>query len=750
MRTLYQSASIIALALSAVPAHAADAAPADPPRADASVEPSQIVVTAKRLDEARESIKPSLGASTYTLDSAAIQNLPGSDNQPIQDIILQMPGVSQDQFGQFHVRDEHNGVQYRINGVIIPESIAVFGQTLSPRLIDTMSLVTGTLPAQYGLRTAGILDITTKSGLKDTTTVSMYGGSHDTLEPSVQLTGSSGATTWFLSGDYKHSDLGIENVNSTYTAVHDNTNQFSGFGYIDHIISDSDRIAFTGGYSNQHYQIPNPAGPTDITGSQTDLNGNPVAVNGVTSFDSANLNEQQLQTFGFGALSWLHSAGAFSFQVSAFARLATLDYRPDYVGELLFNGLAQYASKKDTVFGGQADGAYKLGDHNTLRFGVLFEHDQSKSIANTNVFQTTGDTYYPYDPTQPQPQANLGWQQGPIVANGTPGQIESLVYVTDVSQRTYSAYVQDEWHPAEYLVVNYGLRFDENDSARNERQLSPRINLVWTPPSGTTIHTGYARYFAPSPFELVASSNIAQVAGTTVSPNVRTDDPAYAQRENYWDVGIQQVIVKGLTLGLDAYLRRDTHLVDEGQFGAPIILTPFNYAKGRLMGAELTASYRTGGFSAYGNFAAQKGQGTQIDSNQYNFSQADLNYINTHYIYLDHDQTWTGSGGLAYNWHSGPLDGTHASADMVYGSGLRSDLTLADGTNIPNGAHLPHYATVNMSVGHTFAASGVDMRVVVQNLFDKIYEIRDGTGVGVGAPSYGPRRGLFFGVTKTF
>ena len=91
---------------------------------------SEIVVTAKRLDDARESIKPSLGASTYTLTSQAIQNLPGSDNQPINDIILQMPGVSQDQFGQFHVRDEHNGVQYRLNGVILPESIAVFGQTL--------------------------------------------------------------------------------------------------------------------------------------------------------------------------------------------------------------------------------------------------------------------------------------------------------------------------------------------------------------------------------------------------------------------------------------------------------------------------------------------------------------------------------------------------------------------------------------------------------------------------------------------
>jgi len=725
-RRLLAQTARAACAAALVAAHPALAASADSAdSADQSAAtPTQIVVTAHRLDDARESIKPSLGASTYTLDSAAIQNLPGSDNQPIQDIILQMPGVSQDQFGQFHVRDEHNGVQYRINGVIIPESIAVFGQTLSPRLIETMSLVTGTLPAQYGLRTAGILDITTKSGLKDETTVGLYGGSHDTIEPSVQLTGSSGPTTWFVSGDYKHSDLGIDNVNSTYTAVHDNTEQFSGFGYIDRIVGDNDRIAFTAGYSNQHYQIPDPAGPTDLIGSQTDVNGNPVAVNGVTSFNSANLNEQQLQTFGFGALSWLHSAGAFSFQASVFARLATLDYRPDYVGELLFNGLAQAASKNDTVLGGQVDGSYKISGHHTLRFGALFEHDRSKSNTDSNVF----------------PVNDTGLIDGPP---------ESLVYITDVSQRTFSAYLQDEWHVVDTLVLNYGARFDENDGARDERQLSPRVNMVWTPASGTTVHAGYARYFAPAPFELVASRNIAQVANTTLAPAVTTDDASYAQRENYWDIGIEQKIGRGFTVGLDGYLRRDTNMVDEGQFGAPIILTPFNYAKGRLMGAELTANYHHAGFSAYGNFALQKGQGTQIDSNQYNFTQAELNYIATHYIYLDHDQTMTASAGAAYNWTSGALAHSKISADMVYGSGLRKDLVLSDGSDVPNGAHLPGYATVNMSIGHTFVASGLDVRVVVENLFDKIYEIRDGTGVGVGAPSYGPRRGLFFGISKT-
>ena len=134
----------------------------------------------RRLDDARAHIQPSLGATSYTVTNATIQALPGGDDQQFNQIILQLPGVVQDGFGQFHVRDDHNGLQYRINGTVLPDGLAVFGQTLSPRLIEKFALLTGALPAQYGLRSAGIIDITTKSGFDNGGTVSIYGGSHGT------------------------------------------------------------------------------------------------------------------------------------------------------------------------------------------------------------------------------------------------------------------------------------------------------------------------------------------------------------------------------------------------------------------------------------------------------------------------------------------------------------------------------------------------------------------------------------------
>ena len=99
-----------------------------------------------------------------------------------------------------------------------------------------------------------------------------------------------------------------------------------------------------------------------------------------------------------------------------------------------------------------------------------------------------------------------------------------------------------------------------------------------------------------------------------------------------------------------------------------------------------------------------------------------------------------------------PVAGARLSADAIVGSGLRADETLADGSSIPNGAHLPTYTQVNLAASHKFqlgSAGDVTLRMDVVNAFDRVYEIRNGTGVGVGAPQFGPRRGVFFGISKS-
>ncbi|MGO9931137.1 MAG: hypothetical protein ACLPV8_04915 [Steroidobacteraceae bacterium] len=220
------AALLILVASSAVFAAAADSPPAtgDAPTGDAATSSSaaapgqitEIQVTAQRLNEARNTIETQTGASTYTIDSEAIAAIPGGQNVPLNQVLLQAPDVVQDSFGQIHVRGDHNDLQYRLNGIILPEGISVFGQTLSPWLISSLKLITGALPAEYGLRTAGIIDLTTNSGLLTPGgTVSLYGGSHSTFEPAAEYGGSDGKYTYYVTGDYKQNNLGIESPNGS-------------------------------------------------------------------------------------------------------------------------------------------------------------------------------------------------------------------------------------------------------------------------------------------------------------------------------------------------------------------------------------------------------------------------------------------------------------------------------------------------------------------------------------------------------
>ena len=699
---------------------AADTAPATPESDE--LLPS-IVVTAKRLNDARNSIQTQTGASTYTIDAAAIAATPGGDNTLLNQVIMQAPDVAQDSFGQFHIRGEHNGLQYRLNGIILPEGLSVFGQSLDPRLISSMSLITGALPAEYGLRTAGIIDLKTKSGLVDSGgSVALYGGSHDTFAPSVNYAGAAGNLSYFVSVDALRNDVGIESPDGRANPIHDQTTQLHGFGYLEDILDEENRLTVILGSSDGKFQIPNQEGLEPALG---------LTVNGQNSYPSAALNEGQREITQFGAFSWQHSAGALDVQTSFIARYSSLSFSPDPLGDLLFTGIAQDASKQNTAYALQSDAAYKLTDTHTLRSGAYLQTDRSVSATTSQVLRTGAD--------------GMPLSDVPVAIDDDAARTEWIE----------SAYLQDEWKPVATLTLNYGLRFDTFSAYTSATQLSPRLNVVWQALPDTTVHAGYSRYLSPPPFELVGGETINKFTNTTSPPLSPLAAPPLPERANYYDLGVQQRLTRALLLGVDTYYKQSDNLIDEGQFGAPIILTPFNYRYGKQYGAEFTANYTYEHLTAYLNLSAQSAKGKDIDTAQFNFAPADLEYIATNYIHLDHEQQKTASGGVSYRWHA-----TLLSADFLLGSGLRADLELPPGettpyggTGIPNGAHLPYYTQVNMGLTHEFELPGAGTltgRFDVINVFDKVYEIRNGTGVGVGAPQFGPRRGLFVGLAKSF
>jgi hypothetical protein len=674
-----------------------------------------IIVRAKRLNLARSRIQPSLGATTTVLDEKALATVPQGANAGLSQVLLQVPGVAEDSFGQIHVRGDHNDVQYRLDGVELPEGLSVFSQALQSRFAHGLQFITGALPAQYGQLQAAVIDITTRSGSTDPGgQVAVYGGARDYFQPSFSEGGAAGAWDYFVTGDVLHSRVGIEDPTDAFNAVHDLTNQYHGLTHIDYIPDADTRISLIAGVSSAQFQIPNNPGQIPALG---------LDVNGVTSYDSSNLTEHQREITDFGILTLQKQIGDVDLQSAVFSRYTSLYFSPDPLGDLLFLGLAQRAARSVWSTGTQTDGSWIVNDQHILRFGLQDTEERTVYHTVSSVLPLAADG------------AQLGDTPVTIASGGgKSGSVGGL-------------YVQDEWTLHQGLTLNYGARFDYVDEYTHSNELSPRVNLVYQPLKLTTFHAGYAHYFTPPPFELVSGANIAAFDHTTASPAVTQDSAVKPERDNYVDAGVDQGLLPGWHVSVDTYFKKARDLIDEGQFGAPVILSAFNYQTGQVFGVEGATSYDRGPWSLYANIADSRAIGRDIITAQFNFTAPELGYISGHYIHLDHDEHYAGSGGAAYTAFLASDHPARLSADLVVGSGLR-----ADGT-VPNGRELPGYYVINLSGVQTLKSvwlKGTEFRLDVLNLLDRRYEIRDGTGVGVGAPQFGLRRTILVGVTQKF
>jgi outer membrane receptor for ferrienterochelin and colicin len=679
----------------------------------------KIVVTSD-MDTARAQIAPALGALTYTIGPQQLQAIPGGEDASFQQLLLRAPGVVEDSFGQFHVRGEHANVLYRINGVLLPQPLSGFGQEIDSHLIQSVSLIDGSLPAQFGFHTAGIVDITTKSGASlQCNELSLYGGSHQTLQPSFVAGGTAGQLDYFLTGTGLHNTLGIENPTDSHEAIHDVTNQERLFGYFNYTIDDTSRLSLFFNSANANFQIPNTPGLSA---------GYPLAGYNNATANSASINETQNEQKYYTVLAYQKTFDQFSFQLSAFSTYDQIHFTPDYANDLMFQGVAGDVYNNAVTDGLQFDCACQLNEAHTLRGGFIFDYINENLNTNTAVFPTD--------------DAGNPTSDGPLTIGGNSG---NYAYETGV-------YLQDEWKISEALTLNYGLRLDGfRSNFDNEEQLSPRVNMVWKIDDANTVHFGYSRYFVTPPPQNVNMADLVPYQNTTNAPyangpggTLLANGPK-AESSHYFDVGINHQISKPWSMSLDGYYKLAHNLIDEGQFGAPVIETPFNYRSGVVYGAELSSMYTQNGLSLFGNGSWVVTSAHDIVSQEYTIEPTEYDYILNHDIHLDHESEFTVSAGASYAWNRNK---DMAYIDFLFGSGLRNGFA--------NTGTEPSYYPVNVGYQHTIRLDGdrgrqaLKLRFDVVNVFDESYQLRDGSGIGVGAPQFGARRGFFFGIAYDF
>jgi outer membrane receptor protein involved in Fe transport len=369
--------------------------------------------------------------------------------------------------------------------------------------------------------------------------------------------------------------------------------------------------------------------------------------------------------------------------------------------------------RKSLLNGLQFDASERLSEAHTLRAGLGF------SIERTQVDDLS--TLLPLDP-----------EGNPVTLND---------YTSKVGWNA-GGYIQDEWRIRPELTLNAGLRFDQLNQFVSANQFSPRIALIYTPVAQTTLHAGVSRYFTPPMQAQATPNNLALFNDTTQQPAIPLDDPARPERATYVDVGVDQTLLPGLAVGIDAYYKHSTDTLDDGQFGQAVVLDEFNYARGFSRGAELKINYYQGGFRAYANLSYEVTMVKEVVSHQYLIDDpVELAYLAHHYTYASDAQTISASAGTSYRWHN-----MLASIDGFYGSGLRAGFA--------NEQHSPGYTQWNAALGRDFNPwnnqKPLTLRLSVINLFDRSYVLREATGIGEFAPQYGPRRGLFVELAQQF
>lgn len=683
----------------------------------------QVVVTAD-LDAAREQIAPSLGAVTYTIGPNQIQTMSQGESSSFQQVLLQAPGVVQEEFGEIHVRGDHGDVQYRINGVLLPESLNGFGQEVDTHLIQSVTLMTGTMPAQFGDRTAGIIDVTTKTGSQlNGTELSLYGGSYDTFNPSLQAGGTTSNLDYFIAASFLHDNLGIDNTTASPTPLHDMTDQEKFFGYFSHRFDPTSRLTLLVSSSDAGFQIPDTAGLAPLY----QLANSPPS-------DSAAANNYQIEQNYYAVLSYQKSAGDLSYQVSGFSRYTDIHFSPDPVQSLILGGSAAQVDNSDLANGLQADASYESGDHHTLRAGFLANYDVERLDTRSAVFPSANQ----FSPS------GSGENLPNTVASQSSTSPYSIIANGGNSGLTAGVYLQDEWQLTDHLTLNYGLRYDRFDvSFDDEQQVSPRVNLVWKIDNATTFHIGYARYFMPPTLQFIPPSTVKAFEYTTDAPFNAEDDPPKVERDNYFDMGLSQQISPAWQITGDTFCKLAKNLLDDGQFGSAVILNNFNYASGTVYGAELGSTYKQGPFFAYGNYSYVQTWARDFDSVENEFPSNEIAYLQGESMQLDHQGRFTGSGGVSYDL----LKNLRVHANFLYGSGLRAGFA--------NFEELSPYCPVNAGIEYIWnmRAAGIrqlKLRFDILNVLDEPYELRNGTGVGIAAPAYGPRRGFYGGLTAVF
>jgi outer membrane receptor protein involved in Fe transport len=663
-------------------------------------------------------------SETYQVSRKEIDALPKGNNNDVYEVLLTVPSVVYGALKQTHIRQDHANQQFRIDGIPIPDTVSgAFADIVPPRAWERADIILGGMEAQYGNKTALVLDITSKSGTKPGFgSLQMFGGSNETVNPSFEYGGMIGERVrFYVLNSYVTTNRGIEPPTLGKTNNHNQSEKNNTYLRGDYQHNNHNNFSWIFLNSVAKYQIP----------TIPNLSANPgvlALLPGFTPYTSQSVDQFQKEDNQYSHLVWRHDVDASNFfSLGFYFRRGVADFKTDPLNALAYANdvnSAQTANQRRTAYSGgvRLDHTLVPDSWHLLKAGVQIDYSRANNQAQIFAFDTSG-----------------GAPAGPVIIREASNQN---------IQTRQEFWVQDQWSPNDHWTFNLGVRGDAIQGFYNEGQVSPRIGATYKYNQSNVFHAYYGRLFTPPNIEQVAFARL-NTQNTTAQPDDPTGFRPRAERSHYFEVGSYHAVSRYATLELTGYYKLAHFLSDAGQFGSTPLRNFFAFERGWQRGIDGALKVQfTDNLTGRGNVAWGQCKGYGLQSGQYLLDQAEINDINSKGgVFCDHSQFMTSSAVLSYRF----LEHTNVTGQMLYGSGLR---TAEPGAKT-NSSHESPYAVYNASITHTVPLPWHNQKMLlgfdVLNLLDQkyFYNRREGS-IGLGIAHAGMPRSYFFRVQWFF
>ena len=716
-------------------------------------------------------IKPNSSSETYSVSRRDIESLPRGNNLALQDALLTIPGAAYGSLKQVHIRQDHANLQFRIDGVPIPDTItSQFSDLLSPRVWERADITLGGMEAQYGNRTAAVIDITSKSGTKPGFgSIGVFGGSNETVIPSFEYGGTVGDRfRYYVMNNYQTTNRAIDPPTLGQSIFHGRGELNQTFLRGDYQVNNRNNVTWLLLNSVGVSQIPTQPGQTPNEHILELIRDNPRRGHNDANFTpspSEQIDENQQENNQYSHLVWRHDMDAKQFvSVAGYFRHSRATFTTDPYNVLAYTSddaepfSAGHQDRWAYAGGVRLDYTHALNTRHLIKAG--FQIDRTRTRNKNRLFaflrgeadeldihddhdddmhdehddHDMHDEHDDHDMHDEHDEHGHGHGEpvgGVINRNGN----------RRITGYREEFWIQDQYTPNDQWTINLGLRLDNIHGYVEAFQASPRVGVTYTPNKRHAFHAFYGRLFTPPNLEALPFQAL-NLEGTTAEPENTTNVKTKPERSHYFEIGSTHALGKRTVIQLTGYYKYNTNMADAHQFNTTPMLNYFAFERGWQRGIDFSLKSKlTDTLTARGNVAWGQCKGFGLQSGHSLLHEHELEDVESSGgVFCDHSQTITSSAVVTYR----PFTNTTLTAQMLFGSGLRS----TEPGQKTNSGHADSNTTYNLSLAQVLPFAKKQkllLAVDVVNLFDQHELLNIGEqSIGLGVSHANMPRSVFF------